>query len=87
MYSGLLPTPKETYNLNLIAVTLRIWSFRIPTSIFNTKELYNPGLLPSPRFNRQCVDFYKNPEPSQTYPANFKSFPKMRDKVVIFRVL
>ena len=38
----LLPTPKETYDLNLSAVTLSIWSVRIPTSIFCTKELYNP---------------------------------------------
>ena len=44
---GLLPTPKETYVLNSIAVILRISSFRIPTSIFCTKDLYNPGLLPS----------------------------------------
>jgi len=43
---GLLPTPKETYHLNLSAVTLCIWSFRTPTSIFCTKELYNPGLPP-----------------------------------------
>ena len=30
---GLLPTPKETFNLNLSAFNLRILSFRIPTSI------------------------------------------------------
>ena len=41
----LLQTPKETYNLNFNVVALRISSFRIPTSIFCTKELYNPGLL------------------------------------------
>ena len=35
--------------MNLSAGTLRIWSFRTPTSIFCTKELCNPGLLPSPR--------------------------------------
>jgi len=48
---GLLPTPKETYDLNVSADTMRISSFRISTSIFCTKELYNPGpgLLPSPR--------------------------------------
>jgi len=46
---GLLPTPKETYDLNSIAVILRISSFRIPTSIFCTKELYNPGFLTSPQ--------------------------------------
>jgi hypothetical protein len=45
---GLLPTPKETYDLNVSADTMRISSFRISTSIFCTKELYNPGLLPSP---------------------------------------
>jgi len=44
----LLPTPQETYDLNLSAVTRRISSFRISASIFGTKELYNPGLLPSP---------------------------------------
>ena len=31
---GLLPTLKETYDLNLSAITLSIWSFRTPTSIF-----------------------------------------------------
>jgi len=40
---GLLATPKEIYDLNLSAGTLRIWSFRSPTSI--TKKLYNPGFL------------------------------------------
>ena len=43
---GLLPTPNETYGLNLSALTLSIWSFRMPTSIFCTKELYDPGLPP-----------------------------------------
>jgi len=52
---GLLPTPEETYDLNLRAVTFRISVFRIPTSIFCTKELYNPGLLPSPRANVHLV--------------------------------
>ena len=45
----LLPTPKETYDMNLSAITkfiLSIWSFRTTTSIFGTKELYNPGLPP-----------------------------------------
>jgi len=45
----LLPTPKETYDMNLSAITKytsSIWSFRTPTSIFGTKELYNPGLPP-----------------------------------------
>ena len=41
---GLLPTPKETYDLNSIAVTLSIWSFRTPISIFCTKEC---TILPS----------------------------------------
>jgi len=39
---GLLATPKEIYDLNLSAVTLSTWSFQTPTSIFRTKELYNP---------------------------------------------
>jgi len=39
---------KETYEMNLNAVTLSIWSFRIPTAIFGIKVLYNPGLLPFP---------------------------------------
>ena len=39
---GWLATPKEIYDLNLSAVTLNIWSFRTSTSIFCTKELYNP---------------------------------------------
>jgi len=39
---GLLATPKETYDFNVSAVTLSIWSFRTPTSIFGTKELNNP---------------------------------------------
>jgi len=47
----LLPTPKETYDLNLSEVILRISSFRTTTSIFSTKELYNPGLLPSFRID------------------------------------
>jgi len=46
---GLLPTPKETYDLNLSAVTFRILSFRIPTLILCTKELYSPALFASPR--------------------------------------
>ena len=45
---GLLQNPKETYDLNSSAVILRISSFRILT-IFCTKELYNYGLLTSPR--------------------------------------
>jgi len=45
---GLLSTPKETYNLNLSAVILRIWSFGTPTTMFCSKELHNHGLLPSP---------------------------------------
>ena len=48
----LLPTPKETFELNFSAVNFRIWSFRTPTTIFCTKELYNHGLLPSPRRGR-----------------------------------
>jgi len=48
---GLLPTPKETYDLKLSAVTLRIWWFRTPTTIFCTKKWYNPGLLPSPLYS------------------------------------
>ena len=43
----LLPTPQETYDLNLSEFTARNLSFRTPTSIFGAKELYNPGLLPS----------------------------------------
>jgi len=34
----LLSIPKETYDLNLGAVTPRIWSFRTPTSIFVPKN-------------------------------------------------
>jgi len=41
----LLATPNEIYDLNLSAVTLSIWSFRTPTSIFCTEELYNPGFF------------------------------------------
>jgi len=43
---GSLPSPTETYDLNLSAVTFSNWSFRTPTSIFCTEELYNPGLPP-----------------------------------------
>jgi len=49
--SELMPTPTEIYDLNVSKVALRIWPFRTPTSIFGTKELYNPGWLPSPRVN------------------------------------
>ena len=45
---GSLSTSKETYDLNLSANTLRIWSFRTPTMIFDTKKLYNLALFPSP---------------------------------------
>jgi len=55
----LLPTPKETYDLNLIVVTLIISSFRIPTSIFCTKELYNLGLLPCPRLSSKLFYILK----------------------------
>jgi len=37
--SELLPTPTEIYDLNVSEVTLRICSFRTPTSIFGNKEL------------------------------------------------
>jgi len=39
-------TPKEIYNLNLSTITVSIWSFWNPTSIFCNKELYNHGLPP-----------------------------------------
>jgi len=41
----LLATSKEINNLNVSAVTQRIWSCRTPTSTFCTKELYNPGFF------------------------------------------
>jgi len=41
---GLLPTPTKTDNVNLSAITLNNGSFRTPTAIFGTDELYNPGL-------------------------------------------
>jgi len=50
----LLATPKEICDLNLSAVTLSMWSFRTPISIFCTKELYNPVFFlaqpPSPLY-------------------------------------
>ena len=55
----LLPTPKETYDLNLSAVALIILSFRNPISIFCTKELYNPGLLPCPRLSSKLFYILK----------------------------
>jgi len=45
---------KETHDLSLSAVSLTIWSLRTPTTICCTKELYNPGLLPSAQ---QCDSF------------------------------
>ena len=55
-----LVTPKKIYDLNLSAVTLSIWSFQTPTSIFCTKELYNPVFFfvqpPSP-FTRHFIEF------------------------------
>jgi len=45
----LLPTPKETYDLNLIKVTWSIWSFHIPTVICGTKNWYYLGSLRFPR--------------------------------------
>jgi len=56
---GLLPTPKETCDLNLIAVSLRTSSFRNPTSIFGTQELYTSGLLSSPRLICLFIFCYK----------------------------
>jgi len=38
--SRLLPTPKETPNLNLSAITFWMWSFRAPTTIFCSETLY-----------------------------------------------
>jgi len=38
-----------TYNLNLRAATLNMWSFRIPTAIFCNKNCTILGSLPSPR--------------------------------------
>ena len=49
----LRPTPKKTYDLNLSEVTLSIWSFHTPRTIFRAKQLYNPGLLPSLRSHSQ----------------------------------
>ena len=37
-----------TYNLNLRAATLNMWSFRIPTAIFCSKNCTILGSLPSP---------------------------------------
>ena len=45
----LLPTPKETYDLNLSKVTSSIWSFHVPTAICGTKNWYYLGSLPFPR--------------------------------------
>jgi len=72
----LLATPKEICNLNLSAVTLSMWSFRTPISIFCTKELYNPVFFwaqpPSPLYGdvhiytniyihvHACVCYYTN---------------------------
>jgi len=53
----IIPTPRETYDLNLSALTLRIWSFRTPTSIFLYSRIENPGLLPSPRSVPQVDSF------------------------------
>ena len=47
----LMPTPREAYDLDLRAVT-REFGHSTPrtlTWIFCIKQLYNPGLLPSPR--------------------------------------
>ena len=49
---GLLSTPKETCDSNLFPNILSIQSFRTPTSIFGTKQLYNPGLLPYGKVER-----------------------------------
>jgi len=57
---GLLPIPKETYNLNLSAINLSIWSFRTPTSICCTIHLYNPDLLPSPQLDMKPNESGKN---------------------------
>ena len=42
------PHKRHPGDLNLNAAISRIWSFRAPTTIFRTKELCNPGMLPSP---------------------------------------
>jgi hypothetical protein len=43
-----LSNPKDTQDLNLNVVTLSIWSFRISTAIFCTKNLFNPWLASNP---------------------------------------
>jgi len=46
-FSSIIVLLKIQNSPNLSADTLRIWSSRTPTTIFGTKESYNPGLLPS----------------------------------------
>jgi len=54
----LLPTPKETYDSNLSAVTSRISSFQIPTLILGTKVLKYCA-MPKPDFScKQNMFFF-----------------------------
>ena len=56
---GLLPTPKETYALNLNAVTLRISTFRIPTSIFVPKNYTILVCFSNERFSKANSNLYQ----------------------------
>ena len=56
-YSGFAVNPKSglRFDFDFECSSLTIWSLRSPTSIFCTKDLYNPGLPPSPRQGFVCL--------------------------------
>jgi len=56
---GLLPNPKETYDLNLSAVTLHNCSFETPTAILCTKNCMNPWFASIPALKMLRVEFTK----------------------------
>jgi len=71
-----LPTPKENYDLNLNAITLRIWSFQTRTSFFGTKELYRPGLLPSPHPEGGKRNLPSGPPGKGTFCCGVRNAPR-----------